>query len=174
MQKIFLADITEMLDTCIRKVATLAEGEDMPSTGADRSMVVTRPSERRQAHDFLAAVDGQVGAVVTTDAPESHIALPPELSEIIGKVLEIMASGGTITIKSMPDELTTTMAAKELGVSRPTLMRMIRDDEIAAHKVGSHHRLKTNDVLTFKRTRLERQRRALAGLRDLEEQLDQF
>lgn len=73
--------------------------------------------------------------------------LPAELSEIVGQVLRVVAQGGTVTVGAMPEELTTTAAPKQLGVSRPTLMRMIKDGEISSHKVGTHTRLRTSDVL---------------------------
>lgn len=100
--------------------------------------------------------------------------MPQELAAIIGRVLEVMASGGTVMVGSLPEELTTTVAAEQLGISRPTLMKLIRHDEIPAHKVGIHHRVKSADVLAFKRGRIQRQRQALEKLRVLEEELDAF
>ena len=136
-------------------------------------MLVTNPRERQQAHDLLESLAGRPERLVVDD-PASRHPVPAELTALLRKVLEIMASGRTVTIGSLPDELTTTVAAEQLGVSRPTLMKMIRSGEIPAHRVGSHWRLKAADVLAARRARLERQRRALEELRELEEQLDQF
>ena len=120
---------------------------------------------------------GRVLAHVTMLAwvhDSERLRCPADLAAIISKVVEVMASGGTITIGSLPKELSTNVAAEQLCVSRPTLMKMIRAGEIPAHKVGSHHRLKAADVLTVKRARLERQRRAFDELRELEDELEQF
>jgi excisionase family DNA binding protein len=84
-----------------------------------------------------------------------------------------VAGGATVSIGALPEELTTTVAAKQLGVSRPTLMRMIQGGEIESRLAGTHHRVRTADVLAVKRARLERQRKAFDELRELEDQLDQ-
>jgi excisionase family DNA binding protein len=70
----------------------------------------------------------------------------------------------------MPENLTTTAAASVLGVSRPTLMKMIKRHEIPAHKVGSHSRLRTEDVLAARTARRSKQRQAFDALRALEDQ----
>ncbi|MFT4189549.1 MAG: helix-turn-helix domain-containing protein [Aeromicrobium sp.] len=138
-----------------------------------RTAVLTHARARRQAHDLLEQVGGRV-ETLSVEVESLTAPVPRELTDVISRVLEVMAQGGTVVIGSLPDELTTTAAAEQLGVSRPTLMRMIRDGEITAHKVGTHHRLRTPDVLAFKRKRLERQRQAFEDLRALEDELDMF
>lgn len=105
---------------------------------------------------------------------EGRQPLPAGLARIIDQVIEAVAAGGNVTIGMLPEELTTTVAADVLGISRPTLMKMIDNGEITSHKVGSHHRLRRDDVLAAKKAKLARQRKALEELRDLEDELDQF
>lgn len=76
-----------------------------------------------------------------------------------------------MTIHSLPQELTTTMAAKMLDVSRPTLMKLIGEQRLPAHKVGSHTRLSTADVLAFRNEQREGRRRAFDELRKLDEEI---
>lgn len=140
-------------------------------TSEERTTLIARPQERRQAHELLEQVGGHV-ETLTIGESTLTTPIPRELAAIIGRVLEVMASGGTVVIGSLPEELTTTVAAEQLGISRPTLMKMIRDCEIPSHMVGTHHRVKAADVLAFKRRRLERQRQALDELRALEDELD--
>lgn len=139
---------------------------------AERKTLIARPQERQQALDLLEQLGGQVEALTVEVPNRRRASVPPELADLIGQVLEAMASGGTVTIGALPDELTTTVAAEQLAISRPTLMKLIREGQIPAHKVGSHNRVKTSDVLAFKRQRLERQRKALEDLRALEDELD--
>lgn len=68
----------------------------------------------------------------------------------------------------MPAVLTTTTAAGILGISRPTLMKLIDKGEIPSHKVGSHTRLKAVDVYSALRARRERERAAFAELMELD------
>lgn len=142
-------------------------------TSEERSVLVTNPTERRQATEVLDALKGHPERLVVDSEPDRH-PLPADLAAIISRVVEVMANGGTITIGSLPEELSTNVAAEQLGVSRPTLMKMIHAGEIPAHKVGTHHRLKATDVLAAKRARLERQRRAFDELRQVEDELERF
>lgn len=74
-----------------------------------------------------------------------------------------------MTVTATPPEVTTSTAAAMLGVSRPTLMKLVKNGEIPAHKVGTHTRLRTDDVLTAKRERRERERAAYRELLELED-----
>jgi excisionase family DNA binding protein len=83
-------------------------------------------------------------------------------------VLDVMARGGTITIGSVPDVLTTSAAAGILGISRPTVIKMIRDGQLPAHRVGTHHRLKSEDVFAALKARRARERAAFLELMEIE------
>jgi hypothetical protein len=48
-------------------------------------------------------------------------------------------------------------------------MKLIHSGEIPAHKVGSHTRLKTDDVLTYRERMREQQRAAFRKLRAFED-----
>ena len=50
----------------------------------------------------------------------------------------------------MPNDITPTQAAEILNVSRGYVIRRINDGVIPARKVGSHHRIRFDDVLAFK------------------------
>lgn len=79
-----------------------------------------------------------------------------------------MARGETVTVGSRPAELTTTTtAAFELGVSRPTLMKMIRNGEIAARTVGTHTRVRAADVDRFRDERRAAHRDTIDALHEL-------
>ncbi len=76
-----------------------------------------------------------------------------------------------MTLMSTPEELTTTAAADMLGVSRPTLMKLIEAGEIRSHKVGSHSRLRSADVLELRTKRAAARKIAFEKLRELEEEV---
>ncbi|WNM24307.1 excisionase family DNA-binding protein [Demequina capsici] len=137
----------------------------------------------------LRAADGRAEIAVTDDESKAaalalkniptaaaaealvEISVPRELVDLVHMVLHAASRGEQLTIGSMPDELSTSVAADQLGISRPTLMKLIENGELDAHKVGTHTRIKTEDVRVFRRARLERQRRAFDELRELEEGL---
>ena len=58
------------------------------------------------------------------------------LNQVISRVLRALAQGQSIDIQPVPRDLTTTVAAQRIGISRPTLMKAIRSGELPAHKVG--------------------------------------
>lgn len=143
------------------------------ATVAERTEVTTRPTDQSQARELLKSVGGQLERPMLRVPGHPSTEIPPALAALLGRVLTSVANGGTITIAALPDELTTTVAAEQLGISRPTLMKLIHTGQIPSHKVGSHHRLHTSDVLAFRKARIDRQAAALEELRALEQDLDQ-
>lgn len=92
---------------------------------------------------------------------------------MFAKVLRAIKDDLPITISTLPREITTTTAASMLGITRPTLMKHVRNGRINAHKVGSHHRLLSRDVLSFRDELKEEKRQAVFALMDLESELEQ-
>lgn len=135
--------------------------------GNDR--VLTTEGESALAGEAVAALQGPDGVLLIDNGDTDAVPLPPELGRILQHVLDAMARGGTVTVTSIPEELTTTTAASILHMSRPTLMGLIRSGELPAHKVGSHHRLIAADVFAYQRARRARERAAFEALRELDD-----
>ena len=100
--------------------------------------------------------------------------LDDALNQVIQHVLHALASGQSIDIQPVPHDLTTTVAAQRIGISRPTLMKAIRAGELPAHKVGSHFRIRAEDADAFRKELLKKtvtqKEQALKKLWDLEEE----
>lgn len=142
----------------------------MPTLVDDVRKLITNETESSQAQHVIDEVPaGELHHWVAAQSSGQTVTLPRELSDLLTRILETVARGGTVTVGSMPEDVTTTTAADLLGVSRPTLMKMIGRDEIASHKVGSHTRLRSADVRAFKHDRLVRQRTAFRDLLALED-----
>lgn len=101
------------------------------------------------------------------------VAIPSRLSELLVQIIERTAEGGATSIERLPEELTTTVAAELLGISRPTLMRLIDAGEIPSKKVGTHTRLLTTEVLRLKRSRAALRQLAFDRLRETEDELNE-
>ncbi len=125
---------------------------------------------REQAADLLGglAVGDAAGITIATEDGAETV-LPADLSSFLAQVLRGLARG-RVSVVPLPDELTTTVAAELVGVSRPTLMKLVRTGELAAHQVGTHTRLRTADVLALRRSRARARRDALDALRDLDDE----
>ncbi|WP_417235293.1 helix-turn-helix domain-containing protein [Arthrobacter sp.] len=142
--------------------ATMLTRTDVPVTTEELTTV---------RHEVESTPAGLVGfAAVMSDG--SFHQLPPELSRIIDKAFRALAANGSVTVGTLPDELTSNTAADLLGVSRPTLLKFSKAGEVESFKVGSHTRFKKDAVLAFKAEREDARRRALADLMNIEDQLD--
>lgn len=140
-----------------------------------RTVLTTGDTEVAQAQEFAGffedLLEGAPAGIAVRRDHEDVRSLPPELTQLLAHVVETVAKGGTVTIGTMPRELTTTTAAGLLGVSRPTLMKMVKRGEIPAHKVGSHTRLLAKDVLAAKDAQFAKQSQSFEELRALEDEL---
>jgi len=144
----------------------------MASAKTTPSRLLTSAHESRLAQEALEDLRGPSGAFAIERAGERAAVIPAELGRVLQQVLDVMARGGTVTIGAVPEELTTSTAAGMLGISRPTLMKLIASGELPSHRVGSHHRLKADDVFAALRARRARERAAFAELMDLEDDED--
>ena len=96
--------------------------------------------------------DSNETAVTLTVSGNESQEIGDALSQVIQQVLHALAQGQRIEIQTSPQYLTTTMAARRIGISRPTLMKAIRSGELPAFKVGSHFRIRTGDAEVFCKT----------------------
>lgn len=55
-------------------------------------------------------------------------------------------AGNAVTIAPQTMKLTTQQAADPLGVSRPTVVRLITGGTLPAGRIGNHHRLLTASI----------------------------
>lgn len=134
---------------------------------APTSRVLTSEHDASMAREVLTELDSEHGSLAVSLGNEKTATVPAELRRLLTQVLESVASGATITISPVPTELTTSHAAALLGVSRPTLMKMIGDGRLPAHKVRSHTRLKSDDVFRLRRDMQAQRRAAFDELREL-------
>lgn len=133
-----------------------------------QSRVLTSAVEAALAHEVLVPLGGPLGYLSVTHGSGAPQALPPELGRLLQQVLQAVASGSSVTVMATPREVTTSTAAAMLGISRPTLMKMVKDGALPAHKVGTHTRLLSEDVLAAKKARRARERAAFAALLEAE------
>jgi excisionase family DNA binding protein len=142
-----------MATQLLTKNAVLVENQ----VREDAQAVVEEVHDRRVTGATLVLDDGQ------------EIVLSAHLVDAVRFVLSGLTQGD-LSIRSMPDELTSTTAADLLGISRPTLMKLVADGELESHKVGSHHRFAYREVVDLGRRRRAAQRDAFAALRAFDEE----
>lgn len=92
-----------------------------------------------------------------------RIELPRSVHQALTKVVAALHAGKAVTIAPQTMKLTTQQAADLLGVSRPTVVRLITDGMLPAERVGNRHRLLLDDVLAYREQRRNRQYETLAA-----------
>jgi excisionase family DNA binding protein len=128
--------------------------------GADRG-------ELARFYNFLSARDaagkGQVASCCMLTDPDlgDRVEIPTEVYRVLRQVTEAMNLGLAITIVPQSQTLTTQQAAELLGVSRPTLIRLLETERIPYERIGTHRRVLLRDVLAYREQRREDQYRAL-------------
>ena len=79
--------------------------------------------------------------------------IPNEAKKLLGQILDALEHGKKVQLLEIDAPLTTFQAAKILDVSRPHLITLLERGEILYFKVGSHRRIKLEDVQAFKAKR---------------------
>lgn len=119
--------------------------------------------------DAAQRVEVPRGATVALRAPSGdEVMLPGDVQELILRVLESLVHDGSVSVGRLPQQLTSTVAAEVLGVSRPTLMKWAREGVIDSFKVGSHTRFHRDEVARVVHERRVQRRAAFDELRELE------
>lgn len=119
--------------------------------------------------DFLEAHTARRGpaassgyALVGVDA-DDRIELPESVHRALTQVVAALVAGKAVTVAPHSMTLTTQQTADILGVSRPTVVRLIDEGELPADRVGNRRRLLLKNVLDYRERRRHRQYEALAA-----------
>ena len=119
-----------------------------------------------QLHQLSAALeqdsvprDGGESAKLVSPSGE-ELEIPGSVFGVLVRAVREMERGNGVTIIPVHAELTTQQAAELLNVSRPYLVRLLKEGEMPFHQVGRHRRVRVEDLLAYKEKR-DSQRRHL-------------
>ena len=125
----------------------------------------------------LVAVLDQMGAEsrTTLSGPNGEqLVLPSEVFEVLRDVVEAMAQGQAVTIAPVHQRLTTQEAAELLGVSRPTVVKLLESGEIPFEQPGRHRRIRLADVLAYRERASVERRAALDRMVEIADEADMY
>jgi excisionase family DNA binding protein len=90
-----------------------------------------------------------------------RVAVPEEVYKVLTAVVEALREGKVITVVPQTQRLTTQEAADFLGISRPTLVKLLDQGKIPFEQPGRHRRILFSDLLAYVRRRREERTAAL-------------
>lgn len=142
----------------------------MSAEAAEAVTVVPEdPDQLATVVGFLASHERVRGKVASPSyalvgvGEHERIEVPRSVHQALTKVVAALHAGKAVTIAPQTMKLTTQQAADLLGVSRPTVVRLITDGTLPAERIGNRHRLLLDDVLAYREQRRNRQYEALAA-----------
>jgi excisionase family DNA binding protein len=127
-----------------------------------------QPEEVAEVLSFLDAHEVARGAkpaprylLVGADEHDS-VEIPASVHRVLRQVVEAMKAGKAVTVAPQNKLLTTQEAADLLGVSRPTVVKLIEAGALPAEMPGKRRRMvKLDDLLSYRAQRRAQQYRAL-------------
>ena len=133
------------------------------------------PSERdaaladRAGRALEALMDGT--RPVSARFGDEIVDLPTPAVRLLREILDRMAHGKGVALTSLHAELTTRQAAELLQVSRTHLVQLLDEGRIPCRMVGSHRRVRAEDILAWRRETESRRREALDELTARDQEL---
>lgn len=132
------------------------------------------PDEARELLSLLEAAARAPEGLTLACRDGRPLRVPGPLALLLRQVLEPLSRGDGVAVVAMGRELTPREAAGLLNVSRQHFTRLLDMGELPFRRVGSHRRVRLEDVLAYRRRRDEERRSALDELVRASEDLDLY
>ncbi len=118
---------------------------------------LARESGRTLSAYLQTRAEAQQIEILDDKGAAHQVHIPVSARRLLVDVLTVIGEGNAVSIIPIHAELTTQEAADVLNVSRPFLVQLLERGEIPFHKIGTHRRVRYQDVLAYKeRTDAER------------------
>lgn len=95
-----------------------------------------------------------------------EIPLPEPVFDLLVRIVQALRQGESVVLMPETEPMTTQAAANFLGVSRPFLIKLLEENQIPFHLVGTHRRVLVKDLRAFQKRRDTERRAALKNLFD--------
>ena len=123
-----------------------SESHVIQQTTALESAFARQLSERLMAH----VANGDEIKIHADGQPADEAVLPDYAVRILIDSLAELGKGNAVRLVPQNAELTTQEAADILNLSRPYVVRLLDGGKIPSYKVGTHRRVRLDDILAYK------------------------
>ena len=106
------------------------------------------------------------------EGQREYIAVPQLIMGLLSQILKETANGHAVSVMPVDAEMTTSEAADYLNVSRPYVIGLLELGKIPFHKVGSHRRIRLEDVVEYKKRQMAASYAAMEELQAQAEELN--
>ena len=144
-----------------------------PKTAADTACGIPSDRDAALAERAGRALEALIDSAQPVSARfgDETVDLPVPALRLLRDVLDRMAHGKGVALTSLDAELTTRQAAELLQVSRTHLVQLLDAGRIPCRMVGSHRRIRAEDILAWRRETESRRREALDELTARDQEL---
>jgi excisionase family DNA binding protein len=150
---------------------TLTFDQTEPVAPTEADALVARESARALAPKLARAKGTMELRVVEPSGKDEIVTIPKTAFRLLVAILAEMASGNAVRLIPHQAELTTQEAAELLNVSRPYLVRLLDENRIPFHRVGTHRRILFKDVMAYKGEHRRARKSTLDRLSALDQEL---
>ncbi len=104
-----------------------------------------------EAHEARRGTSPEPAFFLSGASEHDRVELTEQLHDVLKRAAHALSRGQSITILTRDQEISTQQAAEILGLSRPTVVRLIENGELHAHVPGAVRRkLPLADVLAYR------------------------
>lgn len=132
------------------------------STLEEYDGIVLPPENLDKMLDLVRFIEGHSEPAMLLGPDGEQVPLPSEVYRVLRQVAEAMREGKAISIAPTGLRLTTQQAAESLGLSRPTLVKLLEEDSIPFGRPDRHRRVQLEDLINYQERRHTERRAALS------------
>lgn len=142
------------------------------ATALERGPTEAHDTERDALQQLEAALQTERAATISklVGADGKEVAIPASVLQVLRQAAHYLAQDKLVSVVPINKELTTQQAAELLNVSRPYLVRLLEEGALPFTKIGTHRRVRFDDLMQYKQRRDAERRRGLAQLTQMSQE----
>lgn len=113
-----------------------------------------------------------VGGLKISSENGEAVKIAPAVGNLIIELLGHVSNGNMVTLVPVGTMLTTQEAADMLNISRPFLTKLLLRGDIDFEQVGSHRRIRVDELMRYREDKARRQEAAMIELSRLGQEFD--